>query len=259
MVRLHSGIDVPLSQWRQQWSRAVRERVLGHYLVPDSRHGLDPGLVPHLPPGVPISLIDVGANRGDFASVIARHCGLTRALLVEPQAERCVELAARFQEQPVEIVHGALLDRPGEAILNVPGADSCSSLLDVQSTSFADRGIDVATRDRQPVPVTTLDALLAARSWEGPIDLLKLDTQGTELQILHGAPEALSRVRLLWIEVSFKSLYQGDALFHEIHAELTRAGCRLYSLHDGVFRGADGELLQADALFLGPQETRPVR
>jgi FkbM family methyltransferase len=220
---------------------------------------LDAGLVPHLPQGVPISLIDVGANRGDFAAVIARHCGVRRALLVEPQTERCAELAARFAGQPVEIAQCALLDEPGEAMLNVLGADSCSSLLDVDAASFEARGIDVTTHARQQVPVTTLDALLAARSWQGPVDLLKLDTQGTEMKILRGAAETLSRVRLLWIEVSFRSLYQGDGLFHEIHAELTRAGCRLYSIHDGVFRGADGELLQADALFLGPQGVAPIR
>jgi hypothetical protein len=59
-------------------------------------------------------------------------------------------------------------------------------------------------------------------------------------------------VRLLWIEVSFRSLYEGDALFEQVHTRLSALGFRLYSLHD-VFRGVDRELLQADALFLGPR------
>ena len=66
----------------------------------------------------------------------------------------------------------------------------------------------------------------------------------------------LERVRLIWIEVSFRPLYEGSAVLSDVYAFLRSQGFRLYSLHEG-FRGVDGELLQADALFLGPTQEVP--
>jgi FkbM family methyltransferase len=241
-----------MTSWRRALSLRLRERVLRHYLVPYSRFGLDGELVAHLPRHEAITLIDIGANRGDFSAAVLGHCGIKRALLIEPQEERCTELKARFADPRFAISRCALLDRAGSASLQVLGADSCSSLLPVKADAgFSDRHIDVSVDKRQAVSVSTLDELLARHEWQEPIDLLKIDTQGTELQILRGATRALSSVRLLWIEVSFRSLYEGDAQFPEIHGFLGRSGFRLFSFHE-AFRGADGELLQADALFLGP-------
>ena len=241
-----------MTGWRQAISLRIRELVLDHYLVPFSRFGLDGELVAHLPRHEAITLVDIGANRGDFSAAVLGHCGIKRALLVEPQEDRCAELKARFADPRFAISNYALLERPGSADLQILGADSCSSLLAVKADAgFSDRHIDVSVEKRLAVPVSTLDELLARHEWREPIDLLKIDTQGTELRILRGAAQALASVRLLWIEVSFRSLYEGDAQFPEIHEFLGRSGFRLFSFHE-AFRGADGELLQADALFLGP-------
>ena len=76
--------------------------------------------------------------------------------------------------------------------------------------------------------------------------------------MLQGARSLLTRVRMVWTEVSFRALYEGSALFADVQTLLAQHGFRLYALHDG-FRGADGELLQADALFLSADVKTPVR
>lgn len=240
-----------MTSWRRSLSLGLRERVLQHYLVPDSRFGLDAGLVPHLPRQTPITLIDVGASRGEFSAAVLAHCGIKRALLVEPQDDRVGELRQRFADPRFAISQCALLDRSGSAELPVLNFDPCTSLLPVSAEAvFKDKRLNVGVEKRVQVPLSTLDAVLVQLQWREAIDLLKIDTQGTELQILKGAAQTLAMVRLLWIEVSFRSLYQGDAQFPEIYEYLRRAGFRLFSLHEG-FRRADGDLLQADALFLG--------
>lgn len=243
----------PFSRWRDSLSRRVREAVLTHYLVPDSRFGLDAGLVAHLPLGEPITLVDVGAHKGEFAEVVRRHCGLRAALLVEPQPDLAAALRQRFPQPAIRVANVAVSDVAGKQPFEILEADSCSSLLTVRpEAGFEDRAIDVRVRQRVDVEVRTLDGLVGEHLPSGTIDLLKIDTQGNELRVLDGGAAALERTRLLWIEVSFRSLYEGDATFDRVHARLSQLGCRLYSLHD-VFRGADRELLQADALFLGPQ------
>ena len=84
-----SDSEVQVKRWRDQLSPWIRERVLQHYLVPYSRFGLPPGLVPHLPTKQAVTLVDVGANRGEFTSAVQAHCGVERAVLVEPQSPRC--------------------------------------------------------------------------------------------------------------------------------------------------------------------------
>lgn len=242
----------PFSNWRESLSRRVREMVLTHYLVPDSRFGLDPGLVPHLPLGKPITLVDVGAHQGNFADVVRQHCGLAAALLIEPQPALAASLEMRFPAPSVRVASVAISDSVGRLPFEILEADTCSSLLAVRpEVGFQARAIDVRVKQRVDVDVSTLDAVVARDLPTGTIDLLKIDTQGNELRVIEGGLEALARTRLLWIEVSFRSLYEGDAPFERINARLFELGFRLYSLHD-VFRGADRELLQADALFLGP-------
>jgi FkbM family methyltransferase len=227
--------------------------VLTHYLVPDSRFGLDPGLVPHVPRDRPITLVDVGAHQGDFADVIRRHCGLAAAVLVEPQPALAAALSRRFPSAGVQVANVAVSDVIGTQPFEILEADTCSSLLTVRpEAGFQDRNIDVRVRERLNVPVTTLDTIVGQHLPYGTIDLLKVDTQGNELKVIEGGLGSLERTQLLWIEVSFRSLYEGDAPFGRVYARLLELGFRLYSLHD-VFRGADRELLQADALFLGPQ------
>lgn len=234
-------------------SRRLREAVLSHYLVPDSRFGLPSGLVPHLPRLVPVRVVDVGANRGAFSAAVRDHCGLQDALLIEPQPDLANALAGRFPEASVRVERVALSDTPGRARFNVVEADSCSSLLPIiPEAGFRDRAIDTRVRSQIDVEVRMLDDVVQRNAWSGVIDLLKIDTQGNELRVLEGAVDTLRQVRLLWIEVSFRKLYEGDTQFAPLHDRLTTLGFRLYSLHE-VFRSARRELLQADALFLGPR------
>ncbi len=141
--------------------------------------------------------------------------------------------------------------------MDILNFDYSSSILPVlHGVGGADQLLDLGVRERIVVPVRTLDDVLDEAGWIGAIDLLKIDTQGAELRVLKGGMRGLERVRLIWIEVSFRPLYEGSAVLSDVYAFLRSQGFRLYSLHEG-FRGVDGELLQADALFLGPTQEVP--
>lgn len=232
-------------------SGLVRSLVFRVYGLPFSRHGLEAGLVPFLPEGVPITLIDVGASAGDFTATVVEHCRVTRALLAEPMPGRCRQLEARYPDQRFVIRQCAVSDASGSTEFEILNSDYSSSILPVlPDVGGAGQRIDLRVRERIPVELKTLDELVFGAGLDGPIDLLKIDTQGAELLVLRGATTILPRVRLIWAEVSFRAMYQGSALFADVHAFLSGQGFRLYSIHEG-FRGVDGELLQADVLFLG--------
>jgi len=240
------------NSWRFRMSGLLKEKVLGHYGIAYSRSGLEPGLVAFLRPAVPITLVDIGASSGSFAAAVLAHSGIRQALLAEPQPQRCRDLEARFADRRFTIRECAVSDRNGSADMDILNFDYSSSLLPVlPGVGDIGKQLDLSVRERVGVTVRTLDDLLADAGWTDEIDLLKIDTQGTELQALRGAAGSLSRVRLIWTEVSFRPMYEGSAVFSDIHEYLHRHGFRFYSLHD-CYRGSDRELLQADALFLGP-------
>ncbi len=104
------------------------------------------------------------------------------------------------------------------------------------------------------VPVTTLDACLGDKQ----INFLKIDVEGADLDVLHGAEKSLDSVLGIQIEVSFASRHQDAPFFSEIEIFLRERGFRLHSIcHESWLRenaafGANvqPQLIWGDAVFL---------
>ena len=151
---------------------------------------------------------------------------------------------------------GALSDYDGVAAMDILNFDYSSSLLPAMPVAAgAGQRLDLGVRERIEVPVRTLDGVLAEDPSVEPIDLLKIDVQGNELKVLRGAEQSLQRTRLIWIEVSFRPLYEGSAVFSEVYDFLYAHGFYLGAIQEGL-RGDGRELLQADALFLSLDRKR---
>ena len=228
----------------------LREKVLNHYGVPCSRFGL-PGPLVTLLRGIPsISLVDVGASKGDFTFTVCQFCNVRKALLVEIQPKRCEELRQRFPQDRFQVVCAAAGSQEEERDVDLLAWDYSTSLLTLDRTE-ADSAFpnDFSVIERIRTPVRRLDQLCRECGFMGRIDLLKLDVQGAEGMVLEGARETLPRVRAVWTEVSFRPLYEGSITFCGVYDLFRTAGFHLVALEDGC-RAVNGELLQADALFV---------
>ena len=53
-------------------------------------------------------------------------------------------------------------------------------------------------------------------------DLLWMDLQGAEARAIDGAQGILKRVKIIHVEISFRRMYLGQALFHDVHSRLTK-------------------------------------
>lgn len=130
-------------------------------------------------------VVDAGANIGWYTVIGALCTGSAgRVFAFEPQRDNFALLAASIARnklpwaQPEAL---ALAERGGEALLHI----SNDNLGDHQL--FQGDG----TRSTEPVHTTTLDDYLGAT--HAAADVLKLDTQGSELRILAGARAVLDR------------------------------------------------------------------
>ncbi len=118
-----------------------------------------------------------------------------------------------------------------------------------------DRVIDIET-------ISLDDCVASGRlATARPGEILKLDTQGSELRILQGAERTISRQSVCVVcEVSFFSVYKGATLFSEVELFMRARGFACYGLLDVQERSTRRtdkraslgreRLMQADAVFL---------
>ncbi len=132
------------------------------------------------------SFVDVGANRGDWAANFL-ECMRTggRGLLLDAAPAAISFLRERFAGEPrVEIIHSAVGDRTGEI-------EFCAEPL-IGETSSVISSFSAPTSQRLVVPMTTVEAELARRNWDGS-DYLKVDVEGYDLHALRGAGRFLTK------------------------------------------------------------------
>jgi hypothetical protein len=79
---------------------------------------------------------------------------------------------------------------------------------------------------------------------------LKIDVQGYERSVLHGARATLGKVVGLQLELSLTPLYADQALYRELLQYLEDLGFNLCAIGTGFVHPATARTLQVDAVFL---------
>jgi FkbM family methyltransferase len=191
-------------------------------------------------------IVDVGANRGQFATFARMFFPPARIICFEPLDEPARIHASVFKNDPLtRLTRVAIASERGNAVMRVTEEDDSSSFLDVAEAQTAAFGTKVV--ERREVPCGPLSDFVRPDEF-GKCNLLKIDTQGSELEVLKGIDE-LQRFDVIYCEVSFLTLYVGQALASEIVSYLFSRGFNLA----GVFnleKHPDQRQIQADMLFL---------
>jgi FkbM family methyltransferase len=137
--------------------------------------------------------VDVGANIGWFTVIGSRLAGRRgRVFAIEPDPTNCDILKRNIERNDC----GNVTIYPVAA-----GATRGKALLYRSIDNQGDHRLSVASdrEDRVKVRVRTLDALLARRT--SHIDVVKMDTQGSEAAVLSGMKQLLAanpRVRIIF-------------------------------------------------------------
>ncbi len=181
----------------------------------------------------PLVVVDVGCRWG-FAQAWERLGDHSLIIGFDPDEAECARLAESYGANTnVRVVPEGLGAEPGTATLYVtddPGGCSLyPSVADIVERHPDLSGGRVASTTE--VTVTTLDGWLAKEGIER-VDVVKIDTQGSELGVLTGAREALVSVRAIEVEVEFNELYVDVPLFADIDRFLRQEGFVLWRLKD---------------------------
>lgn len=193
------------------------------------------------------TVVDIGANRGQFA-LAARHC-LPGANIIsfEPLAEAARRYRSLLGGDPGVTLHKAAVGADSrEEVMHVSKMDHSSSLLPIGPRQLAvfPGTAEVGTEIVKVVPLATY---VSSDDLESPA-LLKLDVQGYEIEALKGCEDLLDRFASVLVEGSFMELYEGQPLADELIEWLRARGLRLAGVHDAAYDRA-GLTIQADFLF----------
>lgn len=193
------------------------------------------------------TVVDIGANRGQFALVARRCLPQARVISFEPLPAAAAKFRAVFADDDRVTLHEVAIGPvPGNATLHISRRDDSSSLLPITSTQVAlFPGTEKAITTN--VRVAPLREFILVPDILPPA-LLKLDVQGFELEALRGCEDMLGQFALVYAECSFVELYGGQALADEVIAWLRERGFKLRGVHNMDY-DRDGRAIQADFLF----------
>jgi FkbM family methyltransferase len=169
------------------------------------------------------AIVDVGAYPIDstppYQAMLERR--LCRVIGFEPQPEALAALAARKSDLETYLPY--VVGDGNSATLRVCRAPGMTSLLAPDPTAlrhfpgFPEWGQvirETAVATQRLDDIAEIDV----------VDFIKIDVQGSELDVLRNGRERLKDVVAVQTEVSFINLYQGQPAFGEIDAELRAAG-----------------------------------
>jgi FkbM family methyltransferase len=176
-----------------------------------------------LQPARPTAIVDIGANpieeEPPYNKMLA--AGLCDLVGFEPQPEALARLeqmkGPRERYLPYAIGDGT------QKTLHVCKSQGMSSILVPDArhlalfNSFPIWGEVTATL---PIATRRLDDVAEITA----MDFLKMDIQGSELDVIRHGRERLKQAVCLQVEVSFVTLYEGQPAFGEIDTELRQMG-----------------------------------
>jgi FkbM family methyltransferase len=211
---------------------------------------------------------DIGARGGPMLQLLMLS-PFAHYFACEPDPVEAERLRTSMNESSlwknVTVFPEALSTRAGKETLYICNQPGLSSLLrpnpDVVRKYYDDGRFDISRE--LSVPTITLDQAAARYGFEDAC-FVKLDTQGTELDILLSGTGLITRAVLgVYVEVEFHPFYDGQPLFSQVDTYLRDAGFSLFDLQRTLIRRTRGrndlysrrQVVWADALYFKEPST----
>jgi FkbM family methyltransferase len=197
---------------------------------------------------IPRTVIDVGANAGQFAIASAMIFSDVKVHSFEPVPETVSALRKNVGTlSNIKVYPVALGERQGRCTIHVNLHSQSSSILKLDRFHLEAFPGEFEIGDID-VELTTLDAVFENLVLDPPV-LLKLDVQGYEAETIAGGPQTLKRCDYIVAEASFKQMYQGEKLFLDVLAIMQQNNFDFVRPVGWLTEPRTREVIQVDALF----------
>lgn len=187
--------------------------------------------------------IDVGANVGGFYHEAKPYWPNARYLLIE--ANQACQPA--LEQLGVDYSISVLSDKEKAVTFYTrKDATTCTGAsLYLENTEFYREDNRVETKVHTRLLDDVCDIPL-----DGKKVLLKLDCQGSELDVLQGGPNTLKHAQAVIMEVSFVEYNQGAPLCNQVDAFMLDQGFVAQGSLQDICHPVSRELIQKDVLYM---------
>lgn len=205
------------------------------------------------------TIVDGGAYVGPAAIEFQRAFPKAKVLAFEPSKDTWLKLHNNTRYSPLIVpICKALSDDTGSHAFHIMGYEPTHSLLSRPASGTQYFPNHAGAQSQTVVDCVRLDDYCCEHEIDR-VNILKLDVQGAELKVLEGARNLLNagKIDAVFIESTFVPVYEGGALFSEVHAILNAAGFSLFRMYD--FGYADnGQLVFCNSLYLSESLRKSV-
>ena len=183
-------------------------------------------------------LLDIGAHDGDWATTQKRFNTELYVYCIEGNEKNSIELSRKFLPHKIAILSD--VEKEVKFYLN-KNNDTCTG------TSYYKENNDYYLPENYIVKkTTTLDDIL--KDQDITYDSIKIDTQGSELDILKGASEYIDNFKVICLDTSLEEYNIGSPDQDEVVKYMDSIDYKISGLC-GEGRYPNGKLLQQDLIF----------
>ncbi|WP_026899006.1 FkbM family methyltransferase [Daejeonella oryzae] len=187
----------------------------------------------------PKIVLDIGAYEGNWARDLKNIFPDAQILMIEGQTSKSEILKTVCKNNTGIDYHIALLGASSK-LVNFNIYDTASSVLEENNQTEAIK------EERELI---CLDNLLLNSLYHKP-DMIKIDTQGYELEVLKGSENTLKYASMVLLEVSLIDIYRDCPLVADVLAFMAERDFVLFDICSLMHRPLDGALYQSDFLFV---------
>ena len=168
--------------------------------------------------GVNISIyIDVGSHKGTYTDLISRNFYIKKVFMIEPQKNIFDFIKKKYKKlKKVKVFNYGASNKNGYQKLYINKHDLTSSLrklnkdnkyLNFKAKLFSSN-INSLIKNSYEVRTVRLENLIKKEKIK-LIDLLKIDTEGNELEVLYGLGKCIKIIKIILIEFHSDNVYLG--------------------------------------------------
>ena len=190
---------------------------------------------------IPYRVLDIGANVGQFHSLFKKHYSYSYIFSIEASPECETELKKITTDYLIALL---AKDNSVYDFYSRKGDPTCTgnSIYREMTHFYSDDQINVIKQE-----AIQLDNLFMRDS---EFDLIKIDTQGSELDIISGGKKLCSKAKGIILEVSLKPYNSGAPLYDDVINFMDNFGFTMTDILDEAFNHGTH---QQDILFINKE------
>jgi FkbM family methyltransferase len=159
---------------------------------------------------------DIGSHKGTYTDLFIKNFKNSKVLMFEPQTKIFYFIKKKYKNKNnVKCFNIAISDDQSKKLLSINEHDLTSSFstfnkknnyLKVKAILFG-KSLKKMINKKAIVKTSTLDEIIKTKKIF-KIDLVKIDTEGHELQVLKGMKKSLKKINHIMVEIHNDEIYQ---------------------------------------------------